>query len=296
MKVVGVIPPSGFALWTSRLAIFCVILILASAVLHRLFALPTPVATNLLFVALAGAGVALCLAIAASVGIWQSGRAGTSRVVVGSIVSLAVLSLPVGLWLVFGDLPRINDVTTDPGSPPEFVTIAELRPSGSNATTYQGSAFYEAQAAAYPDLQPIVIGRPKADLFEIVSEVARHMKMKIVREVPPAESGGAGVIEAVDRTLIFGFTDDVVLRVTGDEERSRLDVRAASRYGSLDFGRNADLVRTILKDVVARLEATLPSAESVKAARLKARAERIKAAKEQNRGSKGRRSPKRRAR
>jgi uncharacterized protein (DUF1499 family) len=295
MRVVGVIPPSGFALWTSRLAIFCVILILSAAALHRLFALPTPVATNLVLLALIGAGAALCLAAAASVGIWRTGRAGTSRVVVGTIVSIGILLLPVGLWLAFGDLPRIYDVTTDPQSPPEFVTIATLRPPGANPVAYRGQDFYEAQRAAYPDLTPIIVGRPKADMFEIVSEVVRRMKMTIVREVPPGEGSGTGVIEAVGRTLIFGFTNDVVLRVVGDDEQSRVDIRSASRYGRLDFGMNADLVRTILKEIVAQLEATLPSAESVKAARMKARAERIKAAKERNQGATGRRSPKRRA-
>lgn len=296
MKVVGAIPPSGLALWTSRLSIFCLILILIAVVMHRLFALPTPVARNLLIVALVGAAVALCLAAAASVGIWRSGRAGTSRVVVGTIVSLAILLLPAGIWLAFGDLPRIHDITTDPRSPPGFVEIERLRPAGANSIAYGGPDVYAAQRDAYPDVQPIVIDRPKTDLFEIASEVARRLKMTIVRATPPPEDGdGAGVIEAVDQTLIFGFTDDVVLRVTGDDERSRIDVRSASRYGSWDFGQNADRVRTILKEIVARLEATLPGAETVKAARKKAREQRVKAAKERNRGSKDRRSPRRRA-
>jgi hypothetical protein len=62
--------------------------------------------------------------------------------------------------------------------------------------------------------------------------------------------------------LLLGFYDDVVIRVEGDEERARIDIRSASRYGSHDLGRNADRIRQILKEIVVRLESVVPAAQA----------------------------------
>jgi uncharacterized protein (DUF1499 family) len=59
-------------------------------------------------------------------------------------------------------------------------------------------------------------------------------------------------IEATDTTLLFGFKDDIVIRVMPQPGGSRVDVRSLSRVGGSDFGVNAKRVRTFLK----KLEAT----------------------------------------
>ena len=58
-----------------------------------------------------------------------------------------------------------------------------------------------------------------------------------------------GVIEAVARTPIMGFRDDVVIRVTPMGQGTRIDVRSASRVGSHDFGANASRIRSLLEDL-----------------------------------------------
>jgi hypothetical protein len=70
------------------------------------------------------------------------------------------------------------------------------------------------------------------------------------------------MLEAVDRTLILGFYDDVAIRVAGNDEQARIDVRSASRYGRHDLGRNADRVRQILKEIIVRLESVVPAARA----------------------------------
>jgi uncharacterized protein (DUF1499 family) len=37
----------------------------------------------------------------------------------------------------------------------------------------------------------------------------------------------------------FGFTDDIVIRITAAGERTLLDIRSASRVGKSDAGTNA---------------------------------------------------------
>jgi uncharacterized protein (DUF1499 family) len=257
-------PPLGlsiFARWTSRIAMFSVGLLAIAMSLHRLLSLPTPIALNLAAVAFAGAVLSILFAIAAAVGVWRTGRPGTSRIVFGTVVSLGLLLWPLVYLPSYERLPRINDVTTDAVNPPAFVTLARLRGPGLNAPDYPGAAFAQAQAAAYPDIKPIEINRSVDEAFELAAEAIRRLKMEIARqEGPDLETGRPGAIEAVDRTTILGFYDDVVVRVAGNEDHTRIDVRSASRVGRHDLGRNADRVRQILKEIVVRLESAVPAA------------------------------------
>ena len=58
-----------------------------------------------------------------------------------------------------------------------------------------------------------------------------------------------GIIEAVARTPILGFRDDVVVRVRATTDGARIDVRSASRYGRHDLGTNATRVRNLIDDI-----------------------------------------------
>src|SRR5262249_49173071 len=58
-----------------------------------------------------------------------------------------------------------------------------------------------------------------------------------------------GYIEAVARTLIMGFRDDVAIRVRAVGQGARIDIRSASRYGRHDFGTNAARVKALLDDI-----------------------------------------------
>ena len=55
----------------------------------------------------------------------------------------------------------------------------------------------------------------------------------------------AGRIEASDSTWIFGFVDDVVVRVRPAPGGSRLDIRSKSRDGKGDLGANAARIRRL---------------------------------------------------
>jgi uncharacterized protein (DUF1499 family) len=258
--------PSFFARWTSRIALFSVGVLLTAMLLHRLLALPTPVAFNLAAVAFAGAALSLVLAVLATIEIWRSGRPGTSRIVFGTVVALALLLWPTVFLPSYERLPAINDVTTDPASPPTFVEAPKLRGPEANSTKYPRAEFAQAQLAAYPDIKPIRIDRSADDAFEIASDAVRRLKYDVVRqEGPDLNEGRPGMIEIVDRTLILGFYDDAVIRVSGDGKQSRIDVRSASRYGRHDLGRNAERVREILKEIVVRMESVVPAARTRRA-------------------------------
>src|SRR5262249_11973650 len=58
-----------------------------------------------------------------------------------------------------------------------------------------------------------------------------------------------GIIEAVARTPMLGFRDDVVVRIRSTIDGARIDVRSASRYGRHDLGTNAKRVRSLIEDI-----------------------------------------------
>src|ERR1700730_5680790 len=66
---------------------------------------------------------------------------------------------------------------------------------------------------------------------------------------PPPPSPRDGFIEAIARTPILGFRDDVVVRVRPTSDGARIDVRSASRYGRHDLGTNAARVRSLIGDI-----------------------------------------------
>ncbi len=54
-------------------------------------------------------------------------------------------------------------------------------------------------------------------------------------------------IEATDRTIWLGFTDDIVIRVRPEDGGSRVDIRSVSRVGTSDLGTNAARIRRFMK-------------------------------------------------
>ena len=60
----------------------------------------------------------------------------------------------------------------------------------------------------------------------------------------------SGRIEATETTRWFGFTDDVVIRLTPWGAGTRVDVRSAARAGAGDLGRNAASHPQFLDDLV----------------------------------------------
>jgi hypothetical protein len=250
-------PTVPSARWSSRIGLFSVGLLLVTLVLHRFTSLPTPLAINLFGVSLAGAGLALLVGLWALARIWFTGQAGAGSTALGLLLAMGALGGPLAYLAAHYDLPRINDVTTDPSNPPAFVALAK-RPTGANAIAYPGQRFAELQSKAYPDLKSLVLDRSSEEAFELVEEAVRRLRWHVVSETPPTAGPGAkpGVIEATDQTLIVGFTDDIVIRIVGGPTRARIDARSASRFGLFDFGQNAARLRRLMAEVRARVEAT----------------------------------------
>jgi len=160
----------------------------------------------------------------------------------GAVIGLAVIIVLVNVWLEARNVPPIHDITTDIVNPPQFVDIIPLRTGATNPIQYGGPEVAIRQLQAYPDIKPLVLSVPSDQAFERALMTARNMGWKI--EYADKEDGR---IEATDTTFWFGFTDDIVIRVTSVDQRSIIDVRSVSRVGRGDAGTNARRIRAFLK-------------------------------------------------
>ena len=238
---------SRLAMWAGRFALFALAVAALSVIILRSGMLEIEPALATFGAALIFAGLAVLFAFAAFVVIWRQGLAGLGRATLGLFLGLLLLAYPSYLGYRALTLPQISDVTTDPANPPRFDVLARLRPR--DRVNYPGAVTAERQRLGYPDIAPMQLAVPPKAAYDAALDVATKRKWLIIDTRPPGAGRRDGTIEAVARTPIMGFRDDVVIRVSPLGQGARIDLRSASRYGSHDFGANASRVRALIEDI-----------------------------------------------
>jgi uncharacterized protein (DUF1499 family) len=241
------------ATWARRIALFFVQLLIVTVLLHRFASLSTPAALNLICVSLVGLFASIAIAFASIVRIWFGGQSGASQAVAAIFIALVGLATPLFYLSHAITKPPLNDIETSPEEPLEFKALASLRPADANPIKDPDTVAIEKQEAAYPDLGPMELERSAPEVFSLVQEAAERLGWTVALSEPPGETG-IGRIEATDRTLIMGFTDDVIVQIKGDNAHAAIDVRSVSRYGMHDLGANAKRIRRLFGEVTAALE------------------------------------------
>ena len=104
----------------------------------------------------------------------------------------------------------------------------------------------------YPDVQPQYYSTDPARVFdEARAAIVEMDRWKVVRSDQAQRT-----IHAERRSRIFGFVDDVTVRVEpATEFVTQVNVRSASRVGKGDFGQNARNIETFFRALDARLGA-----------------------------------------
>jgi len=185
---------------------------------------------------------AIVIAIAASILAYKYGaRRALVAALSGLIVSLVVAGPPVYLWRQADGLPHIHDISTDTDNPPRYVAVVPLRKDAGNPTDYSAETAAQ-QKQGYPDIGPALLNVPPPQALQLAERAARAMGWDIVAVAPDDLR-----IEATDTTLMFGFKDDIVIRVTANGSGSRVDARSLSRIGGSDLGTNAKRIRSFLR-------------------------------------------------
>lgn len=158
--------------------------------------------------------------------------------VVGLAIACVTAWIPYNLRTTANALPPIHDITTDITDPPQFVRVATLRKADDHPITYDGPQTAQQQKKAYPDLSSTVFQLPRDRVFAAARSSLESMGLEVVDA-----DAAQGRIEATATSLLFGFKDDVVVRIAEDGGATKVDVRSKSRVGRNDFGMNAKRIR-----------------------------------------------------
>lgn len=238
---------SKLAVWARRCAFFSLAATLIGIIIVRSGFLEIEPALATFGGALLFSVIGIVLALAAFVVIWREGIDGAGYAFAAVGIGIFLLAYPAYLGYRAYRLPMINDVTTDPINPPRFDVVARLRPRGT--VDYAGLYAAELQRAAYPDIEPLAVSATPQIAYEEAIKIINRRKWRIVVERSPQAGRRDGQIEAVARTPILGFRDDVAVRIRPDSDGAVIDVRSASRFGRHDIGANAARIRGLLEEL-----------------------------------------------
>jgi uncharacterized protein (DUF1499 family) len=167
---------------------------------------------------------------------------------VGVVIAGITAYVPYHLRQTAGSVPAIHDITTDLANPPAFVRATADRKKDDHPVAYDGPKVGEMQKAAYPDIATIVTPAPADKALEAAKATLSEMGLEIT-DTDPAQ----GRVEAMATSMLFGFKDDVIVRVATAPDGTHVDVRSKSRVGRNDFGMNAKRIRTFAAKLRTRL-------------------------------------------
>lgn len=170
---------------------------------------------------------------------------------IGGMLPLALLVFTLSPKLkVF---PPIHDISSNLENPPQFILAQQDRVSGDHATDYDLTNI-PIQQASYPSLVPLQVEASPAMVKTAVQDIARQKGWQVLG----VSTADTWQLEAVARTPLFGFRDDVVIRVNevaGNESQlTEIAVRSASRVGQSDLGANAQRILEFYSDLKSRLQ------------------------------------------
>lgn len=206
-----------------------------SAIGYRLAWWPVTTALNLAEYGVYAAVPGLVLSLAGLLlGLRRRVGRGMVLGLLGLIAALPVVVL-AGTWVyATWHYPPINDISTDTEDPPIFWDMP-------NPSEYPGGRTAELQRAAYPDLDSLNLQAAPERVFALALEIAQGSGWEVVAEAPEE-----GRIEAVVTSRLYGFKDEVVIRIEAGDGATVVDLRSRSRLGRIDRGANAARIRNFL--------------------------------------------------
>ena len=231
--------PTARREWTGRIArvtIGAAALVLLAGPATRFGILPWKAGLGMFAVAALVAGIGGLFSVVSLLR-----RRGGLVAVIAAAAGVAAFAVLMATVAAGRAVPPINDITTDPANPPAFVTITTAtRGADAVALSYDPS-FAAQQAAAYPEVRPLIVELPPAEVFPKMLAAAEAMDWAIVSSDP-----ASGRIEATATVPWWGFKDDIVVVMSPDGIGTRVDVRSKSRVGKSDLGVNAARIQAYL--------------------------------------------------
>lgn len=280
---------SRAAIWCLRLALFLIPFFALVILLYRFAKIDTVQMFILVSFGLLLAMLSLVFAIKAITELWTKGYRGGSQVVRGMTITLLML-LPFGYYAFLAlQFPLANDVSTDMLNPPEYINAVETRlenqDKGMNPVLEYNDEYSKEIILAYPRLQSrrypagpervleavrIIIDDNKwlitgsQGIPEVKSNTETENTTELADNETKSEEEEGQIeeeietpddifVEVLERTLVFGFENDVIIRIVSEDRNTLVDVRSSARWGRHDFGYNAKLIEKFLAQLDAAL-------------------------------------------
>jgi uncharacterized protein (DUF1499 family) len=229
---------------STRLALFAGLLAVSAVAAYRLEWVGFQIAVPGLAIATLSGLLAAVSGVIALFGVMRR-RKSAMPALIGMLLGL-VVALPVLLSVLAGSgVPRIHDISTDLDHPPDFNVIQGLRTASDNPLDRKTPEnIDQLQREGYPDLKSLMLNRSPEAVFEQALKLVESRGWHVAEA-----SAAAGIIEATAVTPIMGFKDDVVIRIQGTGQTTRVDMRSVSRVGISDLGMNAKRIRLFLTEL-----------------------------------------------
>ncbi len=176
--------------------------------------------------------------------LFKRNTASIGSALISAVLAITAIAIPLSMMNTAKNVPPIHDISTDLVNPPAFVAIAPLRADAPNPVAYDGIETAEQQRTAYPDLQTLRYDQTQPELIEATKQAIENLGWELVNI-----DADKGIVEATDTTAWFGFKDDVVVRVTDNENERLVDIRSKSRIGGSDLGKNAARVHKLIDEL-----------------------------------------------
>jgi len=189
------------------------------------------------------AGIAALVLLAIQL-LFKRNTASIGSALASAVLAVTAIAVPLGMMNTAKNVPPIHDISTDLVNPPEFVATAPLRADAPNPVAYAGAEVAEQQRTAYPDLQTLTYAQSKLEVVKATEQAIENLGWELVNT-----DADKGIIEATETTAWFGFKDDVIIRVTDNDNERLVDIRSKSRVGQSDLGKNAARIHSFIEEL-----------------------------------------------
>ena len=248
-------PVCQSALWSQRVALFAGIVAFLAVALARAHKFDPLEALATLGSAVALALGAVLLFAFACAAIWRSGARGFGAALGGLFLAGLTLAYPTYLAALALRYPLLSEISTDVVNPPDFSrSRVALAARGGFTPNGVSDAARARQRAAYPDVEPVVVDLDLDEAIALVQKTAAARGWRLVELRRSVGRSGDAHADFLDSTRILGFDEDVTVRLRPLAGQTRIDLRAATRYGRHDFGANAQKIAAFAEELQSQLE------------------------------------------
>jgi len=167
------------------------------------------------------------------------------------VVTLLPLSVMGSFVYKAQKYPFIHDISTDLVHAPQLKAAAKARVDSDHSVEYLASEVAQLQQDAYPQLSPLKVTQSPQTVFNAAKGLMLENGWQLMAE---NNQQSPFTLEASHTSLLFGFTDDLVVRIKATEDGAVVDMRSMSRVGKSDMGANAQRIQRFLTDLANGLK------------------------------------------